>query len=84
MKRLSALLGASSIALRISLGFGTLLLLLAAIAGYGWLQVQHTAALFDGYAASAGTVESANRLQALVGDLQRTAADFVAVGSPEK
>ena len=37
MKRFSALLGTGSITLRISLGFGTLLVLLAIIAGYGWL-----------------------------------------------
>ncbi|WFU42911.1 methyl-accepting chemotaxis protein [Bradyrhizobium sp. CB82] len=84
MKRFSALLGAGSITLRIYLGFGTLLVLLATIAGYGWLQVKGTASRFDGYAASAGIVEGANRLQVQVGDLQRTAIAFVAVGSPEK
>lgn len=84
MKHISSLLGAGSITLRISLGFGTLLVLLAMIAGYGWLQVRHTAGLFDRYAAAAGIVESANRLQSLVGDLQRTAAEFVSIGSAEK
>ncbi|HLZ06127.1 MAG TPA: HAMP domain-containing methyl-accepting chemotaxis protein [Bradyrhizobium sp.] len=84
MKRFSALLGAGSITLRIYLGLGTLLVLLAMIASYGWLQVKNTAGLFDGYAASAGVVEGANRLQVLVGDLQRTASEFVTVGSPEK
>ena len=84
MKRFSALLGAGSITLRIYLGFGTLLVLLAMIASYGWLQVKSTAGLFDGYAASAGVVEGSNRLQVLVGDLQRTASELVTVGSPEK
>lgn len=84
MKRFSALLGGGSITLRIYLGFGTLLILLAMIASYGWLQVKNTAGLFDGYAASAGVVEGANRLQVLVGDLQRTALEFVTIGSPEK
>ncbi|TPQ40537.1 hypothetical protein C2U70_04970, partial [Bradyrhizobium guangdongense] len=84
MKRFSALLGAGSITLRIYLGFGTLLVLLAMIAGYGRLQVNGTVALFDSYAASAGVVEEASRLQVMVGDLQRTAAEFVSAGSPEK
>jgi hypothetical protein len=84
MKRFSALLGAGSITLRIYLGFGTLLVLLAMIASYGWLQVKSTAGLLDGYAASAGVVEGSNRLQVLVGDLQRTASELVTVGSPEK
>lgn len=84
MKQFSTLLGAGSITLRIYLGFCTLLFLLAMIASYGWLQVRSTAGLFDGYAASAGVVEGANRLQMLVGDLQRTASEFVAAGAPEK
>ncbi|WP_076867015.1 methyl-accepting chemotaxis protein [Bradyrhizobium mercantei] len=84
MKQFSALLGASSITLRIYLGFGTLLVLLAMIAGCGWMQVRSTAGLFEGYAASAGVVEGANRLQMLVGDLQRATSEFIAVGAPEK
>jgi methyl-accepting chemotaxis protein len=84
MKHFSALLGSGSITLRIYFGFGILLLLLAAIASYGWLQVQRTATSFGGYAASAGTVDSVNHLQTQVADLQRTAGEFVTVGSAEK
>jgi methyl-accepting chemotaxis protein len=84
MKNLSARPGIGSITLRISLGFGTLFVLLATIASYGWLQVRETAGLFDGYAASAGIVDSVNQLDALVGDLQRTAGEFVTAGSAEK
>ena len=84
MKRFSTLLGAGSITLRIYLGFGTLLVLLAMIASYGWLQVTSTAGLFDGYASSASVVEGANQLQILVSDMQRAASEFVAAGTPEK
>jgi methyl-accepting chemotaxis protein len=84
MKYISAVLGVGSIALRISLGFGILLVLLALIAGYGWLQVRQTAALFDGYGATAEIAERVNELQTLVGDLRRTAGEFVNVGSAEK
>lgn len=84
MKQISAFLGAGSIALRISLGFGTLLVLLALIASYGWLQVRRTATLFNGYGATAQIAEGVNELQTRVGDLRRAAGEFVTAGSAEK
>ncbi len=83
MGYLWTLLGAASIARRIYLGFAVLLVVLAAVAAYGWLELRTTTTLFHGYAAAAEISAGADDLQALVGDQQRAVDAFVAIGSAE-